>query len=145
MSQFNIYLHFPGNCESAFAFYEKVFQTNILMKSLFKEMPESEHCQVDAADGDKVMHVSLPLSDHFMLMGCDAVGQQAEQMETGNNFAVSINPESLEEAQRVFKALAEGGQVCMPLEKSFWGSYFGMLTDPFGINWMVNYEIPKTD
>ncbi len=143
MNNINIYLHFPGSCEQAFAFYEQVFQTAISMKSYFKEMPENENCQVTDADKNKIMHISLPLNDHFILMGCDAVGQAADIMKEGNNFAVSVNPSDFEEAKRVFEALSVNGQVCMPLEKSFWGSYFGMLTDQFGINWMVNYEIPQ--
>ncbi len=145
MNQYNIYLHFPGNCAQAFAFYETVFQQKTTIKSHFKEMPDSENCQVSAEDGDKIMHITLPLNGGFNLMGCDAISDMATSLAMGNNFAVSVNPDSLEEAQRVFKALSNGGQIGLPLEKSFWGSYFGMLTDQFGINWMVNYEIPAED
>ena len=149
MSNINIYLHFEGNCKEAFDFYQSVFQTEILHSSLFSEMPQNnesnDHCTVDEEDKDKIMHISLPINDRFMLMGCDTVGKQTAGHNPGNNFAISVNPETLEEAERVFAALSEGGQVTMPLEKSFWGSYFGMLNDPFGIQWMVNYEIPQED
>lgn len=143
MTNYNIYLYFPGNCEAAFAFYEQVFQQKITIKSHFKDMPDSENCEIDASDENKVMHLTLPLNQHFNLMGCDAIGDMAENLKDGNNFSVSINPDNLDETQRLFEALSDGGKVTMPLEKSFWGSYFGMLVDRFGIHWMINYAIPQ--
>ncbi|WP_154221936.1 VOC family protein [Marinicella rhabdoformis] len=149
MNNINIYLHFEGNCKEAFDFYQAVFQTEILHTSLFSEMPQNndgnDHCTVEENDKDKIMHISLPINDRFVLMGCDTIGSQTERHNPGNNFALSVNPETLKEAERVFAALSDGGEVTMPLEKSFWGSYFGMLTDPFGIQWMVNFEIPQDE
>lgn len=124
-----------------FDFYKQVFQADILHVSTFAEMPENDMCK--AEDEDKIMHISLPINERFMLMGCDTIGGQTARHNPGNNFALSVNPETLVEAERVFNALSEGGEITMPLEKSFWGSYFGMLNDPFGIRWMINYEIPQ--
>jgi PhnB protein len=61
----------------------------------------------------------------------------------GNNFAICLQPESISETEKVFKAIGEKGQVTMPLQDTFWGARFGMLTDQFGINWMFNFEKPK--
>lgn len=76
-----------------------------------------------------------------MLMGSDTGGEWASEVVVGNNFSISVNTKDTEEADRIFNALAEGGKVNMPLEKTFWESYFGMLTDKFGINWMVNCQL----
>jgi PhnB protein len=89
---------------------------------------------------DKIMHVSLPMSKETMLMGSDTGGEWAPSFVQGNNFSISINPESKEEADRIFGKLSEGGKVTMPLNNTFWGDYFGMFTDKFGINWMISYN-----
>ena len=96
------------------------------------------------ADGNKIMHVSLPISKETSLMGSDTVGEWAAGFKQGNNFSISINAESKEEADKLFNALSAGGQITMPMNATFWGAYFGMFTDKFGIAWMVNFdEQPK--
>jgi PhnB protein len=89
------------------------------------------------------MHVSLPISQETMLMGSDTGGEWATSFLQGNNFSLSLNTDSREEADRLAAALSEGGVVTMPLADTFWGAYFGMWTDKFGINWMVNYDDPS--
>lgn len=88
------------------------------------------------------MHVSLPISRETMLMGSDVGGEWSSNFKERNNFSLSLNANSREEAEKLFNALSEGGMVKMPLEDTFWGAYFGMWTDKFGINWMVNYDDP---
>ena len=75
-------------------------------------------------------------------MGSDTGGEWASSLKIGNNIAVSINTDSKEEADKLFNGLSEGGKVTMAMEDTFWGAYFGMFTDQFGINWMVNYDDP---
>ena len=75
-----------------------------------------------------------------MLMGSDTGGEWAASFKQGNNFSISVNAASKDEADRIFNALSAGGQVTMPLANTFWGDYFGMLTDKFGINWMMSYN-----
>ena len=87
------------------------------------------------------MHVSLPISDEAVLMGSDTGGEWATDFKQGNNFSISINASSKEEADRLFNALSDGGNISMPMAETFWESYFGMLTDKFGINWMVSVEL----
>lgn len=104
--------------------------------------PSDDGKQASEEDKNKIMHFSLPISQETMLMGSDTGGEWASNFKEGNNFSLSINANSREEAEKLFNALSEGGQVTMPLADTFWGAYFGMWTDKFGINWMVNYDDP---
>ena len=140
MAAVNPYLNFKGNCEEAFTFYKSVFGGEFPMVSRYKDMPPSEEGHAAGVDGEKIMHMSLPISKETVLMGSDVGGDWAKHTVDGNNIQLSVNVDSEEEARKVFGGLAEGGRVNMPLEKTFWGALFGMLTDKFGINWMVNYD-----
>jgi len=86
------------------------------------------------------MHVSLPISKETMLMGSDVGGEWTPHFSAGNNFSISINTDSKNEADRLFNGLSAGGMVTMAMNKTFWGDYFGMFTDKFGINWMVSFN-----
>ncbi|WP_317045438.1 VOC family protein [Algoriphagus ratkowskyi] len=90
------------------------------------------------------MHISLPISNECVLMGSDTVGH-GEPLTVGNNFSISISTDSREKADTFFSQLSEKGKVTMPMAQTFWGDYFGMLTDRFGINWMIGFaeEAPK--
>lgn len=137
MATTNTYLNFNGNCEEAFDFYKSVFGGEFTYIGRFGEMPESEEYKVPEADRNKVMHVSLPIGKSI-LMGSDCGGEWAPSFVQGNNFSVSITADTKEEADKLFNALAQGGQITMPLDHTFWGDYFGMLTDKFGVNWMMS-------
>ena len=89
---------------------------------------------------EKIMHVSLPISKETMLMGSDTGGEWASSFKQGNNFSISITASSKEEADRLFKGLSAGGNVTMPMDTTFWGDYFGMWQDKFGINWMMSFN-----
>lgn len=140
MAKLNPYLNFNGNTEEAFNFYKSVFGGEFLALQRFKDTPESD--RVAAADRDKIMHVALPVGGNI-LMATDALESMGHPLKPGNNFSLSVDAESEEEAERLFQALSAGGKVEMPLAKAFWGAYFGMLTDRFGIQWMVNYDYNK--
>lgn len=140
MTTVNIYLNFNGNCEEAFLFYKSVFGGEIPYLGRFKDMPPQEGAPPMPAEmGDKIMHVSLPISTETMLMGSDTGGEWAPTFVQGNNFSVSVNTDSKEEADRLFDGLSAGGLVTMPMNATFWGDYFGMFTDKFGINWMISF------
>lgn len=141
MAQINPYLNFKGECEAAFNFYRSVFGGEFQQISRYKDMPPAEGQAPMEADGEMIMHVSLPISKETVLMGSDVGGEWGKHTVTGNNIQLSVNVDSQEEADRIFNGLGLGGQVKMPMEKTFWGAYFGMLTDKFGINWMVNYDV----
>lgn len=143
MATVNVYLTFNGNCEEAFNFYKSVFGGDFPYIGKFGDMPPNEECEtLSDAEKNKIMHVSLPISKETMLMGSDSAGEGAPSFVQGNNFSLSLNTDSREEADRLCAALSEGGQITMPLSDTFWGAYFGMWTDKFGINWMVNYDDP---
>lgn len=142
MATGNTYLNFKGNCEEAFDFHKSVFETEFTYIGRFGEMPETDEFKVPEALKNKVMHVSLPIGN-TVLMGSDTDESWSPNFTQGNNFAVSIDAESKEEADKLFNELSEGGQITMKMEHTFWGAYFGMFTDKFGINWMVNYDEPR--
>jgi PhnB protein len=141
MATVNVYLTFNGNCEEAFKFYQSVFGGEFPYVGRFNEMPpgDSGH-KMSEEDLNKIMHISLYISKETCLMGSDTGGEWSAQFKQGNNCSISINADSVEEANKLFNGLSAGGQVTMPLNKAFWGAYFGMFTDKFGIHWMVNYD-----
>ena len=142
MATLNSYLNFPGNTEEAFNFYKSVFGGDFAGGIFrFKDTPEAD--KLSTSEREKVMHVGLPVGKGNMLMATDAMESMGHKLTTGNNFYLSLETESKEEADKLFKGLSAGGNVTMPLADAFWGAYFGMLTDKFGIQWMVNYTYPK--
>ena len=103
MAQINPYLTFNGTCEAAFNFYKSVFGGDFPYLGRFKEMPPGEGKTMSAADGEKIMHVSLPVSKETMLMGSDTGGEWASNYKEGNNISISINTGSEEEAKKIFE------------------------------------------
>lgn len=140
MTTVNIYLTFNGNCEEAFNFYKSVFGGEFQHIGRFKDMPAGSDNALPAEEAEKIMHVSLPISKETLLMGSDTGGEWSSRYSHGNNFSISINTDSKAEADRLFNGLSAGGEVTMPLNKTFWDEYFGMFTDKFGINWMVSFR-----
>jgi len=86
------------------------------------------------------MHIALPIGNDTVLMASDSIEASGQTHTEGNNFSISVSAGSRDEAERIFKGLADGGKETMPLQDTFWGAYFGMLEDRFKINWMVNYD-----
>ncbi|HEX8278105.1 MAG TPA: VOC family protein [Segetibacter sp.] len=137
MPAVNPYLNFNGNTKEAFDFYKSVFGGEFPMVMRFKDVPPQY--KMSESEDEKIMHIALPIGQGSMLMGSD-VPEAYGPVVIGNNFNVSISVESEEEANRLFNGLSAGGQVTMPLEKSFWGSYFGMFKDKFDVQWMISYD-----
>lgn len=133
------YLYFDGECADAFEFYKSVFGGDYAAFMRFSDGPSD--FKYDEADKEKVMHVTLPVGSS-VLMGSDVAKGYGETPKPANSFAISYAPETKAEADRVFNALhADGGAVTMALEEAFWGSYFGMCKDKFGVHWMVNFDL----
>ncbi len=140
MASVNPYLIFNGQCEAAFNHYKSVFGNDFLTFSRFSDMPSDGSTQTLSEDeANRVMHVSLPINKDTVLMASDSNSQSGE-VTFGDNISISINTDSKEEADSLFKGLSEGGNIKMPLEDTFWGAYFGMFVDKFGINWMINFD-----
>jgi PhnB protein len=142
MATVNPYLAFKGNCEEAFTFYKSVFGGEFPYIGKFKDMPPMEGCDpISEAEAEKIMHISLPISKETVLMGCDSIASMGKAPNIGNNISIAIATNSQEEADKLFNGLSTGGRVSMPMNKTFWGSYFGMCVDKFDIQWMVSFEL----
>ena len=144
MATVNAYLTFDGTCEAAFNFYKSVFGGEFTYMGRFNEMPPAENCELISDEaGNLIMHVSLPISAETVLYGSDTSDAFGQSITVGDNISISINASSREEADRLFNGLSADGVVKMPLENTFWGAYFGMFIDKFGIHWMMNFdEVP---
>lgn len=139
MATTNTYLTFDGNCEEAFNFYKSVFGGEFMYIGKFDSIPDSPEFTVSAEDKNKIMHVSLPIGKSI-LMGSDNSCGNSVPLVQGNNFSVSISTDSQQEADDLFGKIAVGGTVIMPIADMFWGDYFGMIVDKFGIQWMMNFS-----
>lgn len=142
MKAVNPYLNFAGNTEEAFNFYKSVFGGEFLGGIFrFKDTPDAT--KLNAADKEKIMHVALKMGESNMIMATDALESMGFKLTFGNNFYISIDAESKEEADKLFNALSEGGKIEVKMADQFWGAYFGSLTDKFNVKWMINYTYPK--
>lgn len=139
MATTNTYLTFNGNCEEAFNFYKSVFGGEFSRVARFSDMPQNEGYPVAETDPNKIMHISLPIGQS-VLLGSDAGFEWADSLVAGNNFSVSVSAESRAEAEKIFNAFAQEGQISMPLADTFWGAFFGSIIDQFGINWMISFD-----
>jgi PhnB protein len=128
------YLDFDGHCEEAFKLYERCLGGRI--GDLFRYAGSPMAGDVAADWGDKIMHGHITIGD-LRLMGADSPGGRPS---LPSGFSLSIQLADPNEAERIFRELSEGGSIRMPLEKTFWAERFGMLTDRFGIPWLINCE-----
>ncbi|HJR93005.1 MAG TPA: VOC family protein [Acidimicrobiia bacterium] len=138
MATVNPYLNFSGNCEEAFEFYKSVFGGDFTGLSRFSDAPSDPSSP--PADPNQIMHVALPIGDDQVLMGSDRPASMGSTTP-GDNVQITVGADTTDEARRLFDGLAEGGQVTMPFERTFWGADFGMCVDRFGIPWMVNHDV----
>ncbi len=140
MMQWNPYLAFNGKCEAAFKFYEKCLGGKIVMMSRYSEMPPSDQAgcgEMPKEAMNRIMHARLVVGNQI-LMGGDCPPGMPYQGIHGN--AVAVQVDTAEQAEKLFQALSEGGNVTMPIGETFWAVRFGMLSDQFGVPWMVNCE-----
>ncbi|HEY0427520.1 MAG TPA: VOC family protein [Pyrinomonadaceae bacterium] len=140
MTAINPYLNFDGNAEEAFNFYKSVFGGEFATIMRFGDMPGCDEMPVAESDRDKIMHIALPIGDGNVLMATDALESMGQKLTEGNNFSISVSAADKEDADRLFGGLSENGKVEMPLADTFWGAYWGMLEDKYGIRWMVSYD-----
>lgn len=139
MATVSTYLNFNGQAEEAFTFYKSVFGTEFdggIMR--MGDVPPSEDMPGPSdADKDLIMHVQLPILGGHILMGSD-VPSHYGQTTVGTNVYISLHPDTREEADRLFAALSEGGEVEEAMSEQFWGDYWGAFKDRFGVQWMIN-------
>jgi PhnB protein len=139
MSYVSIYLNFKGNAEEAFNHYKKVFGTD-WSAPMFRmgDMPQHPGMpELTESDKKKIMHVALPILGGTQIMGTDMLESMGHQLVEGNNMTISLNPDTKEEADRLYKGLSDGGKDGVAPHDEFWG-YWGTCKDRFGIRWMFN-------
>ncbi|TLY74891.1 MAG: VOC family protein [Gammaproteobacteria bacterium] len=134
--QTSTHLHFNGNCREAFDFYARTFGGKIVFSMTYGESPGAEKTSPES--GNKIIHARIDFGGQCLL-GCDT---PAEHYHTPEGFNVMAAVEQPAEAERIFATLADGGQVTMAVQETFWAHRFGMVTDRFGTPWMVNCAKP---
>ena len=139
MAQVSIYFNFMGNAEEAFDFYKKVFKTEYSAPIMrMKDIPTQPGIpELSEADKNKVMHVALPILGGTEIMATDVLESTGHKLIEGNNFTISLNPDTKEEADRLYQELSQSGTDCVAPHEEFWG-YWGTCKDQFGIRWMFN-------
>lgn len=135
----NPYLNFDGNTEEAFHFYAEVFGTEFSALERFGDSEARE--QISPSEYGKIMHIALPLGNGATLMATDTLKSFGQTLEAGNNFYISLSPESESKTDTLFQALSDGGEVLVPMHKAFWGSYFGVCKDKYGVQWMMKMDL----
>src|SRR5688572_6176489 len=134
------YLSFNGNASEALAFYAKAFGGKIIFQQTFGESPMDKEVPGDVKN--KIMHASFQAGG-LSFMVSDSMPGQA--VSGGTNMSLSLNFKAVADIDKTFAALSDGAQITMPLQDTFWGAKFGMLTDKFGINWMFNHDYEKKE
>lgn len=134
-SRLNPYINFDGNARQALEFYKDVFGGELNL-STFGQFPGA-----DPAIAEKIMHGQLETPSGYTLMASDVPPDM--EINSGNNFTVSLSGDDADELRGYWERLAEGGTVAMPLEKQMWGDEFGQCVDKFGVQWLVNISQPQ--
>jgi PhnB protein len=138
MAKINPYLNFNGNTEEAFNFYKSVFGGEFASISRFKDLANDDF-PVSEKEANKIIHISLPIGNN-VLMANDVPEIMGTVNEVEHRSKIALTAESKEEADKLFYGLSEGGTIEMPIAESPWGSYFGMVRDKFGIEWMIDFD-----
>ncbi len=136
-TQLNPYLNFKDNARQAMEFYRSIFGGDLRI-STFKEYNASQ----SPSEDNKIMHAELNSGNGIIFMASDTPDRM--EYHPGSNITMSLSGEDEKKLTDFYNKLSSGGQMTMPLEKAMWGDTFGMCTDKFGINWMVNITAPKS-
>ncbi len=141
MATLNTYLYFNGNCEEAFNFYKSIFNTEFKFIGRYKDVPEAARQHFPNCKDQHIMHVGLPISKETILMGADIIDGSRGGNNASEYFSLYVNTVSKKEADRLFNAFSEEGEVKLAISEQFWGSYYGICLDKFGINWKISFNL----
>ncbi len=130
-TKFSPHLNFKDNARAAMEFYQTIFGGKLTLQT-YQEF----HVSMEPSEDAKIMHAELETGKGITMMAADTPNRM--EYHPGMNFSLAISGDNEPELRAWFEALSSGGSVSMPLEKSMWGAIFGMCTDKFGVNWMVN-------
>jgi PhnB protein len=138
MAKVSIYLNFQGNTEEAFNFYKSVFKTEFI-GSVFRmgDMPQEGMPPLSDEDKNKIMNIALPILGGTVMMATDMLESMGQKLVVGNNTTINLEPDTKEEADRIYGLLSQNGTECVAPHDEFWG-YWGCCLDRFGIRWMFN-------
>lgn len=139
MAAIHPYIHFNGNAEEAFRFYQSIFGGSFTKLVRFKDL-SFEGAPDFADEAEKIMHIVLPIGHHTQLMGSDTPAAMGIHSEEETRSKLVVFADSKDQANQFFQGLSEGATVEMPIQDSPWGTYFGMLRDRYGIEWMIEFE-----
>ncbi len=131
----NPYIAFKGNCREAIEFYKSALGAEVLFIQTVGESPMK-----DMGPAENIMHCTIKVGNSTLMM-CD--DPRPDAVQGGGNISLAIGLNDPERAKQIFAGLAQGGSVVMPLEKTYWAEAFGMVTDKFGLHWMINCDAPK--
>lgn len=141
MTKVHVYLNFNGQCEEAFNFYSKVFNTSPSGIYRMKDLPPHPDYPLPEEDREKVMHTSIAINEHTLLMGSDCIESFGQVAKSGTNTYIMLDTETAEEAKKYYTALTEGSQqIEMELAEQFWAELYASFEDQYGIKWMIHYE-----
>jgi len=141
MAIVNTYLSFNGDCEKAFEFYKAVFEKEFKYIGRYKDVPEVARHNFPNCEDEHIMHVTLPISNETNLMGADMIDLNKQEKNVSNFFSLYVSTESKEEADRLFNSLSKDGEIILTISDQFWGSYYGICIDKFGINWKISFAL----
>ncbi len=141
MLSMNPYLHFMGNTEEAMKFYRSVLGGEFTIFSRFKEVPGAE--KMSPEEQEKIIHISLTIGPGQTIMATDSLESMGQTVVPGNNIHICLHTKSEAEVDRIFKAFSAGGKIEMPPNKTFFGSYFAICADKYGVQWMIEYTYNK--
>ncbi|MEY2595865.1 MAG: hypothetical protein RI965_1137 [Bacteroidota bacterium] len=144
MASINPHIHFNGNTEEAFEFYKSVFGGEYLKLIRFRDLNSMGEFIFPVEEENKIMHIALSIGPNSILMGSDVPSILGRVNENENRSKISVIADSKEEADNIFHGLSVGGSVEMPIGDAPWGSYFGMLRDKYGIEWMIEFDANKS-
>ncbi len=143
MQTISNYLNFMGNTEEAMNFYKSVLGGEFTSFTRFGDTPFSD--KMPPEDRNKIMNITLRTKNGSILMATDYLESMEQKLLPGNNMHLVIHPDSEEEADTLFQLLSNGGKAEMPMDKTFWGTYFGECIDKYAVSWMLMYFYPPTN
>jgi len=138
VARVSTYLNFQGQAEEAFGFYAKTFGTEVTQLTRYAQLPDGG-AELPAEERGLVMHAELPILTGHVVMATDMLPSMRQETRIGNNTTLCLEVDSKEEADRLYRALAEGGSEALPIADMPWGAYWGVTLDRFGVRWMISY------
>jgi PhnB protein len=140
MARVSTYLNFMGQTEAAFEFYRSLFGTDYVGTVMrMGDVPSGPGMpELTEAERDMIMHIELPILGGHVIMGTDMLESMGHELRIGNNVTINLEPDTRDDADRLFAALAEGVDERAGMQEMFWGAYWGTCLDRFGIRWMFN-------